>query len=84
MDLEERAERLTNQAELVALLNGLVDSLVEQPEAWENRDLGSFLRAWAAWLADSDGYFRNRGLEPPREPTWSLVAQMLLAAKVYE
>ena len=84
MGLEDRAARVARQGDLAAFLDNLADSLLEEPEAWENSNLESFLRAWSAWLTDSDGYFKNRGEAPPREPTWSLIAQMLLAAKVYE
>lgn len=46
--------------------------------------LSGFLRAWADWLRDMDGYFVNRSLPVPESPSWQFVAQMLLAARVYE
>jgi hypothetical protein len=41
-------------------------------------------RVLAAWIADSPGYFKNRGEPVPTQPTWGLVAQMLYAAHLYE
>jgi hypothetical protein len=83
-ELEARAEKLHTRAELAAFLENLADSVVEEPEVWENDTLERFLRAWSAWIADMDGYFVQRGLSVPGEPSWRLIAQMLLAARVYE
>jgi hypothetical protein len=83
-DLNERAATTTSRARLAAFLDNLADSLIETPENWENQDLESFLRAWSAWLNDSDGFFAARGEIVPADPSWTLIAQMLLAARVYE
>lgn len=84
MDLESRATRPLSREELAAFLAELADSVVKEPERWENSDLVDFLRAWAAWLEDMDGYFLNQGEPVPSAPSWQLIAQMLLAARVYE
>jgi hypothetical protein len=83
-DLNRRAVTTTDKQALSVFINDLADSLLAAPEDWANLDLERFLRAWSAWLADSDGYFLNRGEEPPQDPSWTLIAQMLLAARVYE
>lgn len=83
-ELEANAEQLESRGDLVAFLGQLADSLVENPEAWENDTLEGFLRAWSVWLSEMDGYFLNRQETVPETPSWRLVAQMLLAAKVYE
>jgi len=82
--LDARASQPLSRAELVGFLEQLADSLLEEPELWENADLESFLRAWSAWLDDMDGFFVNRGEPVPESPSWQLVAQMLLAARIYE
>ena len=51
---------------------------------WENAALDDYLEALSAWIADSPGYFANRGEEPPEQPSWSLVAMMLAAARSHE
>jgi hypothetical protein len=51
---------------------------------WENPTLERYLGALAAWTEDMDGYFANQGLIEPAQPSWSLVARMLLAASLYE
>lgn len=84
MTLESRASGPLTRAELAGFLDQLADSLLEEPERWENDRLESFLRGWSAWLNDMDGYFLNRGEPVPDAPSWQLVAQMLLAARVYD
>lgn len=83
-NLNDRAASISDKESLAWFLAALADSLQESPEEWENGDLGTFIRAWAAWLHDSDGYFRGRGELPPEQPSWGLIAQMLLAARIYE
>jgi hypothetical protein len=83
-ELHDRADEISNKEALAWFIAALADSLDEAPDLWENDSLEAFLRAWSAWLHDSDGYFRARGEEPPQSPSWSLIGKMLLAARVYE
>lgn len=84
MSFEPQASGATSRAELSAFIDQLADSYLESPERWENDTIDSFLRAWSAWLNDMDGYFLNQGQDVPESPSWQLIAQMLLAARVYE
>jgi hypothetical protein len=69
---------------LAHFVRGLVEDLNEHPERWENADLGDYLEAMAAWLEDMDGYYANKGRSTPETPSWTLIAEILSAAKVYE
>jgi dienelactone hydrolase len=51
--------------------------------AWTNMELHQYLDAFAAWLADSDGYYLNRQTVPPGNG-WEVVNDALKAATVYE
>jgi hypothetical protein len=82
--LRETAGAVTSPDDLAAFISDLRTALLHDPERWENGDLGTFLEALAAWTADMDGHFGNRREEVPAEPSWSLVAKMLLAARSYE
>ena len=75
---------VTNYFQLASFLNAAADDLVEDPDDWENVTLENFLRAWAAWLEGSPGYYENRSEEFPEQPSWSQIAGMVLAAKIYE
>lgn len=79
-----RANSVQTLAELAVFLENLADSISEEPEIWENDTLRRFLKAWAAWTVDMGGYFAERGEPVPEEASWKLVAQMLLAARLYE
>lgn len=51
---------------------------------WENPNLERFLEALQGFLSDLDGYYANRGQEPPAQPGWGLFATALIAATGYE
>lgn len=70
--------------EFAQFLVRLANSAQETPEAWENATVPDFLRAWAGWISDMDGYFLNSGQDAPQGASWQLIAQSLLAARVYE
>jgi hypothetical protein len=53
-------------------------------ETWVNHDLESFIAAFAAWTEDCDGYYENRGLTTPADPTWEMLADMFNGARIYE
>jgi len=82
--LEECAQQVHGREEFVALVRGMVRDLKKNPDAWENRNLDSFLDALAAWVEDMDGYYLNAGEPVPEHPTWKTLGKMLLAARIYE
>lgn len=84
MELYEQAEAISTRDELVAFIRRLRTDFGATGEDWENADLPRYLEALEAWANDLPGYFGNRGEPIPEEPSWSLIAQLLLAAKYYE
>jgi hypothetical protein len=54
------------------------------PQAWEHRDLGSFLEALAAWVEDMDGYYDSQKLGKPKDINWQFMTDALMAARIYE
>lgn len=83
-DVERELDPKTveDRAGLVAFIGLLLAT--ESPVEWENDRTDSYLEAMAAWLGSMDGVFKNRGEPTPEEPSWSLIAQMLLTATIYE
>ena len=73
-----------NRLDLADLIDQLRDNLKEDPDSWENPNLDRFLESLAAWTRDMDGVFLNRGEPVPEVPSWGLIGDMLLAAKIYE
>jgi hypothetical protein len=84
MDLTGKAEAVSTRDDLVAYVLALREEMSGNPSKWENITLDAFLAALAGWCADMPGCFHNRGERQPEQPDWSLVAQMLTAAAVYE
>ena len=84
IDLTERVEQIHSHADFVAFSNAFLKDLKEKPEGWENRDLAGFLEALAAWVQDMNGYYQAKGGTIPLQPSWKMLGQILLAAKVYE
>lgn len=84
MELSEHVKTIQSKADLIAFVEALCDDFRTNPMTWENPTLDQFLSALANWIADSDGYYVNQGFVPPSVPTWRHVADMLLAAKMYE
>ena len=84
MKINEQVERVNSKEDLVAFINSLAVDLKSNYESWENQNLPAYLGAMASWIEDSDGYYRNHGRPIPKEPTWRNIAEMLLAAKMYE
>lgn len=84
MELHEKVTGIKSKADLVAFVQALCADLQANPEAWENVTLDRYLQALASWIEDSDGYYNNQGRPIPTTPSWRDVADMLMAAKIYE
>ncbi|EFU1360097.1 hypothetical protein HUO97_004475, partial [Salmonella enterica] len=51
---------------------------------WENKDLPSYFESMASWVEDMDGYYLNQKLPAPENVNWTFIADILMAARVYE
>jgi hypothetical protein len=83
-NLEQCAKHVTDRETFVRLLKLMSSDAKANPEAWENRDLGSFLEAMGSWIEDMDGYYQNQRREPPPNVNWTFMADALMAARIYE
>lgn len=84
MDLDDICEEIRSREDLAAFVDELSSDLEQKPGEWENRDLASYLDALARCVQDMDGWYKNRGEAVPDQPTWKMLAEILLGAKVYE
>ena len=83
-DLKTLSSQVTSRAELARFVGALHADLVANPQSWQNVNLESFLEAMSGWIEDMEGYYRNAGESFDGTPSWSMVAEILLAAKSYE
>lgn len=82
--LEEYVEKIQSRNDFVKFTRALLKNFKEHPEQWENDNLALYLDALAAWVEDMEGYYHNKGEPVPNEPTWMVLGQILVAAKIYE
>lgn len=73
-----------SKEEFLKLVRQMKDEISADSKAWANNSLPLFLDAIAGWTEDMDGYYENIGEKPPESVTWSVFADMLMAARTYE
>ncbi|MDK2125632.1 DUF7660 family protein [Parachitinimonas caeni] len=79
--------KINSRDGLISLLKQMALDLRENPDEWENRNLEDFLEAMASWIEDMDGYYENLGISKEvglEDFKWRILADVLLAARVYE
>ncbi len=77
--------RMDSRSDLVQFIYALQTDLNQHPENWENKDLNTYLGALAAFLADAEGFYRNKEVDVDADsPSWRLLADCLQAASVYD
>lgn len=84
MDLIDKLNAVGDRPSLANFLGFLAQDLKQNPTKWRNSDLESFLNALSRWLEDCEGYYANNNRSVPVQPSWKDVAEMMMAAKVYE
>jgi hypothetical protein len=80
----KKIEPIKTKKDFVSFVYELSQDYRDNPKSWQNKDLGSFLEALAAWVDDMEGYYLNQGQQVPEKPDWQMLANMLTAAKIYE
>jgi hypothetical protein len=83
-DHEANGVEVSSKEDLADFIEAMREDLLKDPTQWENATLDRFLEAMAAWVRAMDNFYRNTGKQPIETPTWSVFADILLAAKMYE
>jgi hypothetical protein len=84
MTLSKLAHAVRTREELVAFIEALTADYTANRSAWRNSDLASFLAAMSAWSEDMVGFYENGGEDLASLPPWRVLADILMAARVYE
>jgi hypothetical protein len=84
MKLHDMVASIRSKDDLATFVSALAQDVQSRPEDWENDTLFRFLSALSRWLTDSDVYYLDQGAPLPSDPTWKNIAEMLIAAKIYE
>jgi hypothetical protein len=75
---------VATRGDVIDVIVAVRQDLRDHPNSWENPTLDRFLDALAASLAGIESGYRNRGEALPEQPTWRLVAELLVTASGYE
>ena len=84
MSESEDIRKIKTKKDFVIFVRELSEDFFNNKESWQNKDVGTFLEALAAWTDDMEGYYLNQGFPMPEKPEWEMIANMLNAAKFYE
>lgn len=84
MDAFNPNAAIQSREEFVTFVRNLSTDFRDNNVTWENITVERYLEALAAWANDMDGYYKNKGEVAPDDINWNFIAQLLIAAKVYE
>ncbi|HZU30489.1 MAG TPA: hypothetical protein VFB79_05205 [Candidatus Angelobacter sp.] len=82
--MDKHIDSIKTHKDLAQFVSDMVKEYRQDPDAWENNTLESFLEALSACIESMDGYYKNFNLPFPSKPDWKVFAFLLSAAQVYE
>jgi hypothetical protein len=77
-------QNVRSRSDLVRFLANLSAEVEGGRVTVEPASIADLLDGATRWVADMDGFFLNRGEEPPSSPTSELIAMVFAASLVYE
>ncbi len=84
IEITDLVQRVDSRAALATFVRVLLSDLERGEVPWENATLPRYLEALSRWLEDMDGYYLGRGEPVPEQPSWRTLADILMAATMYE
>lgn len=85
VDITEVAGKVDSKSKFIAFLVLLREDFINNKGEWENDTLDRYFDGLIGFSTDMAGYYKNAGKEIDTEYiSWSMMAEMLLAASIYE
>jgi len=84
MTLGELADSVQTREQLAMFVSALRADLEANAGDWENAELWRYLEAMEGWIVDCVGYYKNSGQDIEDLSPWTIVADVLMAARDYE
>jgi hypothetical protein len=75
---------VVSRDDIVDVLRTMINDFRKNPDAWENTTLDNFLDGLASAIEGLDQTYAERGEVAPAQPSWQLIAELLVAASGYE
>jgi hypothetical protein len=82
LNIDEKA--VNTKADFIIFLRDLSKNYKNFPDEWEAKKMGAFFEAMASWVGEMDAYYQNSPEKEPSDINWGFIANMFLAAKIYE
>jgi len=81
MEIVELANKAATKEDFLKFLQALIHDFINNKRKWENTELGRYLEAMERFLEDSTDKSLNK---IDFTPSWSLFANIMIAASIYE
>lgn len=81
---EVDTKEITTRDEAVGVIMAMLNDLRKHRDDWQNASLEDYLEALAASIEDLDQTYAERGEKLPDQPSWQMVADLLVAATGHE
>lgn len=77
-------KEVKTKADFIVFLNELSKNHKSSMDEWKNKRLDGFLNAMAVWVEDREAFNQSNNVQEPPDIPWGFIANMFLAAKIYE
>lgn len=77
-------DQVASHADVTRVVEEMLSDLRQHPDQWENLTLERFLDALSASLSALPSLYANEGKELPEQPSWRILAEVLVMASGYE
>jgi len=75
---------ISSKEDFIKYVHLLSDDYKENHGNWENASVDKYLDALAAWAGDMEGYYEFWKKDAPKNVNWSVIWDLLIAARDYE
>jgi hypothetical protein len=83
VSLPQRASNVQTREQLIDFIRDLRDDYETNNTAWDNPTVDRYLDALVRLLVRIDAFYQS-GETIPDQPSWQLIAELLLSASSYE
>lgn len=76
--------KINSKDEFIVFMTGLIEDFKNNQGSWENKTLLDYLSAIQSWTEGMEGFYVNNDLDLPTGINWTVFADILTAATIYE
>lgn len=84
MQLYDYINNISNKDDFIKFLKMLKNDVLINNNEWVNNNISLYLESICSWIEDMNGYYKNIGVEKPKNINWNFIALLLYMGKIYE